>query len=387
MQSIRLSLVLQVVLAALTLGACLGAILPRLPDLAAIRAEPASPPPSPAAVALGATNTSGAAANSAANAAAGGGIADAPAGGASLQVQVRAEVQAAGNANAEAQALGPGNTQAKANTLGPGSGQAVAYSTDPNRVGVPQVPAQTSQANLPSPGTSTVPAGFSNSPSLTVREAIVNVCNGPSTQNTIVGMATQGQQFTPVGRTLDGSWWKICCYDSQLVWVAGALMDARGPLDNIEVINVAAQPAAPVAAAPTAIPTPPTAAAAPPAPTYEFSLVEKNQFAETITPRIYLYIAQGAAGLNGYTLRVKKDNVYLPVNVDSFDGQPAITWPLPIDRQRFYNLKVEFPGIAPAGTWEVQAIEDGTGRAVSAPVVFTLVPNDPRQEMYISLRR
>ncbi len=385
MQSIRLSLVLQVVLAALTLGACLGAILPRLPDLAAIRAEPVSQPAAPAAVALGSANASAPAASNAANAS--GGIADPPAGGASLQVQVRAEVQASGNANAEAQALGPGSTQAKANTLGPGSGQAVAYSTDPNQT-TPQVPTQASQASLPPTSANTVPAGFTNGPSLTVREAIVNVRNGPSTQNTIVGMATQGQQFTPVGRTADGSWWKICCYDSQLVWVAGALMDARGALDNIEVINVAAQPVAPVVAAvPTAVPTVPTAPAAPPAPSYEFSLVEKNQFAETITPRVYLYIAQGAAGLGGYTLRVKKDNVYLPVNVDSFDGQPSITWPLPIERQRFYNLKVEFPGISVAGTWEIQAVEDGTGKAVSAPVVFNLVPNDPRQEMYISLRR
>lgn len=388
MQTMRITLVVQVILAALTVGACLGAVLPRLPDLVAVRAATSMPDePTPAAYALskvdGQTMRNVVSANA-------DGSSEIAGVGSTLQVQVRAEVQAAGNANAEAQALGPGDTEAKANTVGPGSGQAVAYSTNPDGTARP-AESKPNAAPVTSDATASIlPTNVTTEPQAIVREPIINLRSGPGTGYTIMGMATQGQRFTPVGRTVDGSWWKVCCYDQQLIWIAGELADIRGAVENLEVVTVVPPP-------PTAVPvatnTPPPATATPtapvttPAPAYEFGLVEQNQFAEGVTPRVFLYIAQGAEGLGGYTLQVKKDNAYLPVNTDSFSGPPAFTWPVPLDRQRFYNLKVEFPGVYPSGRWEIQVIEDSTRKAVAAPVIFNLMSGDPRQEMYISLRR
>lgn len=389
MQTMRISLVVQVVLVALTLGAALGMILPNLPDLVAVRAASPAPQQELPAAALAAGVESQIGSQAVGTTASG---ADLVIPGAALQVQVRAEVQAAGNANAEAQALGPGNTQAKANTLGPGSSQAVAYTTNPTNSepasALDQAAALTN-ASVNNPA-APIPTNFAAPPSAVVREAIINLRSGPGTNYSVMGLATQGNAFTPVGRTADGSWWQVCCYNQQLVWLSGPLADLRGAVDKVDVIAAVPAPAVVVAPAATSTPAPPPAPAPPvvnAGPGYEFGLVEKNQFAESITPRIYLYIAQGAEGLGGYTLQVKKDNTYLPVNVDTFNGPPAFTWPLPIARQRFHNLKVEFPGVEPAGVWEIQVIEDSTRKAVAAPVIFTLVPNDSNQEMYISLRR
>ena len=60
--------------------------------------------------------------------------------GATVQIEVRAEVQATGGGRAEANAVGPGDTRAKVNTDGPGVAQAVAYSAAPGACHCPCPP-------------------------------------------------------------------------------------------------------------------------------------------------------------------------------------------------------------------------------------------------------
>ena len=77
-----------------------------------------------------------------------------------------------------------------------------------------------------------------------------------------------------------------------------------------------------------------------------------------------------------------KDGAELPVDSESFGPQAGYTWPIATARQRFQNLKVEFPGQAPAGTWVVELI-DGGGKIVGAPATFNLTATEPNQELYV----
>lgn len=62
--------------------------------------------------------------------------------------------------------------------------------------------------------------------------------------------------------------------------------------------------------------------------------------------RIFLYVYDGEQALEIYTLHIKKDGADVPVNGTSFGGQPGFTWPIADLRQRFQNMKVEFPNVA-----------------------------------------
>lgn len=121
-------------------------------------------------------------------------------------------------------------------------------------------------------------------------------------------------------------------------------------------------------------------------PQYEFVLTEQIQFEERISPRIFLYVYEDDEGLAGYTLRIRKDGSELPIPQRSVAGLPSYTWPIPNERQRSTNLKVEFPDVNPTGVWEVQLI-DATGSAVGPVATFRLQPNDANQEMYVLYRK
>jgi hypothetical protein len=145
----------------------------------------------------------------------------------------------------------------------------------------------------------------------------------------------------------------------------------------------AAQPAAPPAeAAQPAAPTDTPAPTAPPAPAFPVNLVAQEQFVESNDlVRIYLYVYQGTTALPDYTLRVTKDGVDMPVSGKSIDAA-GFTWPVADPRQRFQNLKVEFPGVQAAGKWEVQLV-DGSGAPAGPPAAFTLVGGDQNRELYV----
>ena len=97
--------------------------------------------------------------------------------------------------------------------------------------------------------------------------------------------------------------------------------------------------------------------------------------------RIYLYVYQGTTALPDYTLRVTKDGVDMPVSGKSIDAA-GFTWPVADPRQRFQNLKVEFPSVQAAGKWEVQLV-DSSGAPAGPPATFTLVGGDQNRELYV----
>jgi len=226
-------------------------------------------------------------------------------------------------------------------------------------------------------------AASSDPPRAVVNAPLVNVRAGPSTDTDIVATVERGAEYDIIGQSDDDEWWRVCCQDELIVWVSKEFVDTDGAVDSVPVGDSVA------ASADQALP-----AAIPPASAGQggntgqgsYQLIAKEQFPETNLVRVYLYVYDNAGALGGYTLSVSKDGREVPVSVQSFGGQPAFTWPFQDARQRYQNMKVEFPDEDPAGTWTLQLI-DPQGTPAGPSAEFTLSANDAEQELYVRYER
>ena len=234
-----------------------------------------------------------------------------------------------------------------------------------------------------------------------ISEDLINIRRGPGLEYPPLRLGMRGDEFTIIGRSADDLWWQICCVEELPAWVSKTYVEADGSVDAIPVAdpNAAAQEG--VILAPTATPAPvvesqpapvaPPVEAAPqetappieaPAPVFPFALAAQESFPENNNlVRIFLYVYEGETALPGYTLRVTKDGAELPVGGASADAA-GMTWPTASPRQRFQNMKVEFPGVNPGGTWEIQLV-DGSGAPVGPPATFTMTATDTNRELYV----
>jgi len=261
------------------------------------------------------------------------------------------------------------------------------------------VPAQAPEA--------TTSAGEMQSVLAVVNDDLVNIRRGPGLQYPPLRLGMRGDQFTITGRSADDLWWQICCVEERPAWISQTYIDADGPVDSVPVVepesdssgvvvvNPTPTPVAPAASAPQPTPQPPAPEAPaveapvesappaePPAPAFPFALVAQEQFPEgNNLVRIFLYVYQGDQVLPGYSLRVSKDGAELPVNAMSSDVS-GLTWPIASPRQRFHNMKVEFPNMNPAGVWSIELI-DGGGAVVGPAATFTLTASDMNRELYV----
>lgn len=233
---------------------------------------------------------------------------------------------------------------------------------------------------------------------------LVNIRRGPGLEYPPIKLGMRGDQFTITGRSADDLWWQICCVEELPAWISKTYVDSEGDVDGVPVADPAAAaqegvvrpteptpaPAPPpVQEAPTAPPAPeatvapaPEATAAPPAPTFPFALAAQETFPEgNNLVRVFLYVYQGEQAIPGYTLSVTKDGAPMPVSGVSADTS-GMTWPTASPRQRFQNLKVEFPGVSPGGVWVIQLV-DGGGAPVGPPATFTLAATDLNRELYV----
>ena len=237
---------------------------------------------------------------------------------------------------------------------------------------------------------------------------LLNGRAGPGAEYDLVGIVGNGEFFDIIGRNDAGDWWEVCCYLDTPFWVADEFVDIQpGSTGQVVSVQPTAVPpttvpatAAPTALPPTAVPqntTPPTSASAAsqPAPAatapaatepdtseFSFALKSTEQFPETNVVRIFLYVFQNGQALPGFSLKVTKDGADIPVNETSFGPNGGFTWPVESARQRFQNMKVEFPDQSAGGTWIVQLV-DGSGAAVGPEATFTLAADDEEQEMYV----
>lgn len=235
----------------------------------------------------------------------------------------------------------------------------------------------------PAPLPTDTPTSPPAKPVLVINSGDVNIRSGPSTDYDILTVVNRGEEYEVVGKNGTGDWWQICCVAGEFGWVISEFADTDGPVDQVAVVSGeevtpasgGGEPAAPA----TSVPVTSTVA------TLEFDLIVQEQFPESKLVRIYLYVYDKDVGLEGYSLRVTRDGAELRIKQTSFGGSPGFTWPVADVRQRSQNLKVEFPGIAPAGQWEVQLIKDGA--PVGPAALFTLTANDPNQELYVRYQK
>ena len=225
-----------------------------------------------------------------------------------------------------------------------------------------------------------------------VRSALVNGRSGPGTNFEVVGIVEEGRIFDVISQNESGEWWQVCCYDDQRFWVINDLIEILSA--NSAQPAAASQPAA-APANPTPIPTavPADTEAAPTAEQSEatgesaFELVIQEQFPETNVVRVFAYVfSDQVQALEGYAIKVTKDGADISPGVKSFGPQAGFTWPIATTRQRFQNLKAEFPGQSPAGTWVIQLI-DGGGQPVGSAATFDLTGGDPNQELYVRYKQ
>jgi uncharacterized protein YraI len=242
------------------------------------------------------------------------------------------------------------------------------------------------------PPTPTAAAVGGAKPKLVVNTPLVNLRAGPGTEFPIITLVERGQEFDIIGKNAAGDWWHICCHAGKPVWITSQFADTDGPVDQAPIINSATSE---VASNNTVTTEPPTEPAATPtsasvttaavAPALPFDLIVQEQFPESKVVRIFLYVYDDKNALEGYTLRVTKDGAEQAVSLTSFGPNPGFTWPVADPRQRFQNMKVEFPGVAPAGVWEVHLIYNGA--AAGPPASFTLAANEPKQELYVRYQK
>lgn len=256
----------------------------------------------------------------------------------------------------------------------------------------PAPPTEAPPTATPPPPPTATPAA----PRLVVNAPLANVRTGPGIDYNVLTTVERGQDFDIVGKNAAGDWWHFCCVDGQQAWIISELVDIDGATDGVPVAEAVAQAAATATTAPAATQPPAAAATAttapaaetpqPAAPEFAFELISAEQFSEPRIVRIFLYVYDGEQALEGYTLHIKKDGADVPVTGASFGGQPGFTWPIADPRQRFQNMKAEFPNVAAAGVWEIQLV-DGGGNPVGPPTTFTLSANDPNQELYLRYKK
>ncbi len=261
--------------------------------------------------------------------------------------------------------------------------------------------------------TTTTPVATPSGPKVPVKAIVntplVNMRSGPGTEFPMVYVVDRGYEMDIIGKNAKGDWWQVCCVEEKSGWIDMELADTDGPVDSVPVVQAGAAGNEAVTAAVTTTSTPPAEATTTTAPAqatpdaatstpavaattaststagFDFDLIVQEQFPETKLVRIFLYVYdRDNTALEGYNLKVSKDGAEVPVTTTSA-GQSGFTWPVADVRQRFQNLKIEFPSIAAVGTWMIQLSKDGT--PVGPPATFTLKANEPSQELYVRYER
>jgi hypothetical protein len=223
-----------------------------------------------------------------------------------------------------------------------------------------------------------------------VLEQNANVRQGPSLAYPVVGQTTAGDLYDVIGRNAASTWWKICCYNGQEVWIYATLVTPFGSMEAIPIVAAPEPP--PVAVAPpTPIPQP-TATAAPPPPR-PYVLDAGPEYFPTTNPWLTIWV-RAYAGRKPYVQPV--GDLHLRVMRDGADvSKPdttawAIQWSAPFvpgsqafnNRRREYNLKYEFMPAAGSADWTIYLV-DQNGTPISQEVNFRTEASSDLREVFV----
>lgn len=209
----------------------------------------------------------------------------------------------------------------------------------------------------------------------------VNVRSGPAISFARVGEVHQGESYGIIGANPAGDWWQICCLnDNQSGWVRGDLLEIRGPLGDVPVVNPHTPTPRPAA---TFTPIPPT-----PTPPLLFYrgigpiFMPTNNEWVTLWVKVYRGTSGDGEPMPGWRLQVKRNGA---VAATSEPSANAFQYSAPPGQEygnrQLYNIKLEVMNPDTA-TWEAYLI-DAAGVRQSPPVTFTTQPGNQRREIYV----
>ncbi len=119
------------------------------------------------------------------------------------------------------------------------------------RTAAPPTPAAT-ETSVPSTETPIPATATQEAPMVSVKGSAANVRSGPGTEFSAVSSAKPSEEYTAVGKSADGSWLKICCFDGQSGWISAGLVNVSGDVASLAVPDDIPTPAP----APTTAPAP-----------------------------------------------------------------------------------------------------------------------------------
>ncbi len=108
-----------------------------------------------------------------------------------------------------------------------------AVSPNPTAPPTPE-PTATPLPPTPTPEPTATPTA-TPTPFVVVQGERVNTRSGPGVGYDLVGELSQGMQLAVVGKNDDGTWWQVCCFNGQEVWVTGELVALQGSATAIAV--------------------------------------------------------------------------------------------------------------------------------------------------------
>ncbi|MFZ2487445.1 MAG: endo-1,3-alpha-glucanase family glycosylhydrolase [Anaerolineae bacterium] len=88
-------------------------------------------------------------------------------------------------------------------------------------------------ANVPS---NPAPAPTPTYAAVRVTTNVLNLRAAPSTAAPILGQAKQSSIWRALSKASDGSWWQVCCINSQRVWVSGNWVQPTGPNEALQQV-------------------------------------------------------------------------------------------------------------------------------------------------------
>lgn len=222
-------------------------------------------------------------------------------------------------------------------------------------------------------------------PYVIVKSATLNGRRGPATTFERIGQAEKGAELMIMARTADSSWWQVCCMANQPVWVSAELVEAKGPVESVPIVDSPPTPAPPPPPAPR-----PTATITPtPLPPFDIARgpefpIQRDTGIMTIWTRVYQGPSDNQSPLPGYILKVFRDGVDVTQNVQSF-GDRAFDKTSATEGALEYNLKFELNNAGEAD-WQIYLARPG-GFRMSPVTDFTTKGDSYRnQVVYIAYR-
>lgn len=294
---------------------------------------------------------------------------------------------AAGNLLGTDTASQPGETPVSMRTLRP-----TFTPTPAQAVETPLAPVPASGTKAASSSPTSVPADVpapipatplpETTPSLSsVVDNNVNVRSGPGTSYSVLGKLVPGETLAITGKTRLADWWRVCCLSEQEGWIVARLVQAKGPMEQVPVVDD-------LPPTPTPRPPPPptnTPVPIPTTPSLKYVKARGPEFYPNTNAIVTIWIkvyASPNAPLSGREVKVMRNGgeIARTVSTSQYNKtNPSADFGFFEDA----NIKFESQDVSPAN-WSFCMAEGDS--CVSPEVKFTVSPDNVNRIVYVAFQ-